>query len=186
MESERKEERKRVKTYTKLRLFLLGQRSRGRVIALAVLHAHRHGIETATQRAQQQKAETDRVALLVVRLVRLQESIRGNDTSDVTEADLPGRTNGATMVPAEVHVEPTHDDGHCRVCTHRDEEERGVLHLVVIVDREQDGEAGHGDADWEKGECEAVTREIRGEGDDHGKPKGTRPRRHAVELGLDG
>ena len=88
------------------------------------------------------------------------------------------------MVTAEVLGEPADDDGHGAVGARGDEEERGVLEVVVRVHGEQDGEAGDGDADGDKREDEAVLEPVGEEGDDHGEAEGGGPWWDGMDCGM--
>ena len=44
----------------------------------------------------------------VIWRVLTKERVRGNDTPDITKADLPSAADCSTVVAAEVHVEPAH------------------------------------------------------------------------------
>lgn len=90
------------------------------------------------------------------------------------------------MVAAQVHVIPADNDRHGAISTHADEKERGVLQVQAVVDVEEDGEAGKGDANGADGEGEAVASQVRGDGDEHTKAKRGSPGRDGVELSLDG
>lgn len=90
------------------------------------------------------------------------------------------------MVAAQVHVEPAHNDGHGRVGAHADEEQRGVLHGQVVVDVDEDAEARNGNGNARHDEQEAVLGPVRGDGHNHGEPKGHSPRRDRPQLGGDG
>ena len=120
-----------------------------------------------------------------MRSIFRQERIRGYDAADVAEADLPGRADGATVVAAQVEVEPAHDDGEGGVGAHGDEEEGGVFEVGARVDGQEDGEAGDGGGDGEQGEEEAVFELVGEEGDDEGEDEGAGPGGHAVQLGAD-
>lgn len=89
------------------------------------------------------------------------------------------------MVPAQIHVEPTDDDGHGRVGTHTDKEEGRVLDVRLVMDGQEDREAGDGDADGPDGVGEAVAGQVAQDGDEHGEGKGRSPGGHAMQLGLD-
>lgn len=114
-----------------------------------------------------------------------QKRIRGDNPADVAKADLPRRAHGPAVVPAEVKVEPAHDDGQGRVRAHGDEEERRVLEVGARVHGEEDGEAGDGHAGGEEGEEEAVVGFVGKIGDDEGEDEGAGPGGDAVELGAD-
>jgi len=55
-----------------------------------------------------------------------------------------------------------------------------------MVDGDEDGEAGDGNADGEEGEDEAMLEFIGEEGDDHCEAEGAGPGRDGVELSFDG
>ena len=133
------------------------------------------------------------------------EDVSRDDASDVACADLPRGADGATVVAAEVHLcgalacysrglirgggtylEPADDDGHGSVDARRSHEERAVLHVPVVVDVEQDGEASDRDADRDQREQPAVSGQIREISDQHGESEAHGPRRHRVQLRLDG
>jgi hypothetical protein len=90
------------------------------------------------------------------------------------------------VVAPEVHIEPAHNDGHSCIRAHGYEKKRGVLQGAVVVHRDEYCEASDADADREYGEKEAVFQTIRKPRNQHAKPKGCGPGRHAVELCLDG
>lgn len=84
------------------------------------------------------------------------------------------------MMPAEIHVEPADDDGHCAVDAHCNHEERAVLEVVVVVNDNQDGETGDGDADGYDCEGETVFEFVAEVGDDHSEGEAGGPRGYAV------
>lgn len=89
------------------------------------------------------------------------------------------------MVASEVHGEPAHDDGHGGVRTRRDQKERGVLGVSIVVHDHEDGEAGDGNEDGDYGEEESVAEAVREGGDQHAESEGACPWRDRVELRLD-
>lgn len=96
---------------------------RRRSIPLPILREDRHSIETATQGTETQKPKTYTIPLLKLWRITRQECIRGDDATNVTEADLPRCAHGATVVAPEIHVEPADYHGHGGVGAHSDEEE---------------------------------------------------------------
>ena len=60
------------------------------------------------------------------------------------------------MMASEIHIEPAYYHWHGTVGSHGDEEEGGVLEIGVVVDGDEDAEAGDADADWYDGDCESV------------------------------
>ena len=169
-----------------LRLLKLRQpQIRPRLIPTPILQQHTHRINATRRRAQTRKANADSIPLLVPGRVLGQKRIRGDNTANIAEPDLPGRPDGTAVVAAEVQVEPAHDDGQGGVGAHGDEEEGGVLEVRARVDGEEDGEAGDGDGDGEQGEEEAVLELVGEVGDDEGEDEGAGPGGDAVELGAD-
>ena len=169
-----------------LRLLKLRQpQIRPRLIPTPILQQHARRISAAGRGAQTREADADGIPLLVPGRVLGQERVRGDNTANVAEADLPGRPDGAAVVAAEVEVEPADDDGQGGVGAHGDEEEGGVFEVRPRVDGEEDGEAGDGHGDGEKGEEEAVLELVGEVGDDEGEDEGTGPGGDAVELSAD-
>ena len=123
--------------------------------------------------------------MVKMRCVFGQERVRGDDAANVAEAHLPGRPDGATMMTAEVQVEPADDDGEGGVRAHCDEEEGGVFEVGARVDGQEDGEAGDGHGGRDQGEEDAVFELVGEEGDDEGEDEGAGPGGDAVELGAD-
>lgn len=128
----------------------------------------------------------DGVALDIIRRVGVEERVRRDDAANVAEADLPGDADGAPVVPAQVHVEPAHDDGHGAVRPHDDEEQRRVLEVQVVVHRDQDAEPGDAEAQRHDGEESPVPEHVGKGRDDQREDEGYGPRRNGAELGLDG
>ena len=159
-----------------LRLLVFRQpQIRASTIPVPILHQNADRICDTARSTQACKRNTYTIPRLESWRILGEKGIRGNDTTNIAEADLPSRSYGTAMVAAKVHVEPADDDWHSAVCTHGDEEERGILELVVVVDGDEDAEAGDTDADWDYGECEAVFCEIGKCGDDHGEGEGAGP-----------
>ena len=169
-----------------LRLLKLRQpQIRPRLIPIPILQHHARRISAASRRAQTREADADGIPLLVPGRILGQEGVRGDDAANVAEADLPGRPDGAAVVPPEVQIEPADDDGQGGVGAHGDEEKGGVLEVRPRVDGEEDGEAGDGNGDGEEGEEEAVLELVGEVGDDEGEDEGAGPGGDAVELGAD-
>ena len=80
---------------------------------------------------------------------------------------------------------PADDDRHRAVAAHGDQKESPILQVWCIVDGQQNTEARDCNAEWDKGEGEAVLQQVRKGCDDHGEDEGACPWRHAVQLGLD-
>ena len=123
--------------------------------------------------------------MVEMRRILGQERVRGDDAPDVAEANLPGRPNGPTMVPAEVEVEPADYHGEGGVRAHRDEEQGRVFEVRPRVCGYEDGEAGDGHCGRDQREQEAVFQLVGEEGDDEGEDEGAGPGRDAVQLGAD-
>lgn len=117
-----------------LRLFKIRQPEiRTRLVPIPVLHQHTSSVSTASCCAQTCKANTDAIALFVMRCVLGQERIRGDDSANVTEADLPCGAHCSTMVTAKVEIEPADRHWKGRVSAHRDEKERCVFQMRPCV-----------------------------------------------------
>lgn len=101
-------------------------------------------ISTTARSRKTEKRQRNDMPLAIPGGVCLDEGVGGDYASDVAEADLPGGTNGAAVVAAEVHVEPADYYGHGAVGTHCDEEEAAVADVVVCADCELDYETGAG------------------------------------------
>ncbi len=86
------------------------------------------------------------------------------------------------MVAAQVHVEPADDDRHGAESAHGDEVQGCILHVVIRVHGEKNGEAGDGNGDRHKGEGKAVPGSVGNVGNDHSEDEGACPRWHAMEL----
>lgn len=114
-----------------------------------------------------------------------EESVRGDDSASVTEADLPCGSHRSTVVTAEVEVEPADYHWKGRVSAHRDKKQRCVFEMWPRVHGQQNGEASDGHSDWNQREQEAMLELIRKESDDKSKDEGTCPWRDAVQLGTD-
>lgn len=136
---------------------------------------------TAAPRTQANKRYTNRIARSVeIRLVLRLKRVCGDDAPDIPEPNLPCRADRATVMPTEVHVEPTDDNRHRTVDAHRHHAEGPVLEVVVVMDDDQNGETGDGDADGHDGEGEAVFEFIAEIGDDHGEGEAGGPWGYAV------
>ena len=109
----------------------------------------------------------------------------GKKEFDGRLTNLPSCTNGSSVMSAQVHVEPTHNDWHGRIAAHGDEEERAVLDIRVVMDIEQDGKARDGHENTENGEGEPVLDPIGYDGDRHGEAKGGDPGENGAQLDLD-
>ena len=170
-----------------LRLLKLRQTQiRPRLIPIPILDQHTSGIDAASRRAQTRKANADAISLVVkMRCILGQERVRGDDAANVAEANLPGRPNGPTMVPAEIEIEPANDHGEGGVRAHGDEEQRRVFEVGPRVHGDEDGEAGDGHCGRDQREQEAVLQLVGEEGDDEGEDEGAGPGRDAVQLGAD-
>ena len=170
-----------------LRLLKLRQAQiRPRLIAIPILHNHTNGINAASRRAQTRKANANAIPIVVkMRCILGQERVRGDDAANVAEANLPGRPNGPTMMPAEIEIEPANYHGEGGVRAHCDEEQSRVLEVRPRVRGYEDGEAGDGHCGWDQGEQEAVFQLVGEEGDDEGEDERTGPGRDAVQLGAD-
>lgn len=96
-------------------------------VSLLVRHRDSNGIGTAARSAETDECDTDAISHMVVRSVGRDECIGGNDTANVSEANLPCCADGTTVVTSEVHVEPAYNDRHSGVGAHGDQEERRVL-----------------------------------------------------------
>lgn len=109
---------------TQLRLLRLGELTLSSLITLSVLEQTSEIVDDARRGTEADKADRDGISLLVEGLrVALQKDEGRDDASDVAEGDLPGGTDGAAVVAAEVHVKPADHDGHGGVTAHSDEEE---------------------------------------------------------------
>ena len=106
-------------------------------------------------------------------------------TSALTKTNLPRGTDGASMVPAKVQIEPADDDRHCAEAAHDNQKERCVLHMRLVVYREEDRKANDGNADRDYGEGEPMLCLVGQVCNDHCKREGTCPRGNAVQLGAD-
>jgi hypothetical protein len=143
-------------------------------------------IRHAAQRTQTHECDTNRISRNVLRPVLLQERKHGDDATDISESNLPCCANCATMMAAQVHIEPTHDDGHGRVCAASNQKQGAVLKLAVVVNGDEYCEAGNADADWQDGEEETVLELVGEVCDDHTEAKSSGPRRNGMQLRLDG
>lgn len=156
-----------------------------RPLPLAVLPRNQRRIRTATRSTQTDKPNTNTIPRLILWRVLAQEAIRRHNPTDIPKPNLPRATNRATVVAAQVHVEPTNNDGHRRVRPHDHEKQRAVLEGQVVVHGQENGKAGDGHADGKHGEEEPVAREVGKHGDEHGEAEGDGPWRDGVELRLD-
>ena len=84
------------------------------------------------------------------------------------------------MMAPEIHVEPTHNDGHRAVSTHCDEKEGCVLYMWLRVNSQENYEAGKRNADRKEGKHKAMLHLVRKSSYDHGEDKSASPRRNAV------
>ena len=113
-----------------LRFFKFGQPEiRARLVAIPVLHQHTSSISAASRRAQTREANADAIALFVMRCVFGQESVRGDDSANVAEADLPSGAHCSTVVTAKVEIEPADNYRKGRVGAHCDKKQRCVLEM---------------------------------------------------------
>ncbi|KFY61261.1 hypothetical protein V496_05095, partial [Pseudogymnoascus sp. VKM F-4515 (FW-2607)] len=185
---EKKGNEEREETHPQLRLLILRQRRLSHLLVpLAVLIHDGDGISAARRGAETDEANADAIPIaIVVCLIRIEEAVRRDDATDITKANLPCRADSAAMMTSEIHVEPTHDDGHGGVGAHGDQEERAVLRHDVVVDVEEHGEADHRDAHREEAEGEAVAGAVTEPGYDHGETECSGPRRDGAQLRLDG
>ena len=170
-----------------LRLLKLRQTQiRPRLVPIPILDQHTGGINAASRRAQTRKANADAISLVVkMRCILGQERVSGDDAANVAEANLPGRPDGTTMVPAQIEVEPANNDGEGGVRAHRDEEQRRVFEVGPRVHGDEDGEAGDGHCGRDQREQEAVFQLVGEEGDDEGEDEGAGPGWDAVQLSAD-
>ena len=170
-----------------LRLLKLRQAQiRPRLIAVPILHQHTSSIHAASRRAQTRKANANAISIVIeMRCILGQERVRGDDAANVTEANLPGCSDGPTMVASKVEVEPADYHGEGGVRAHCDEEQGRVFEVRPLVCGYEDGEAGDGHCGWDQGEQEAVFQLVGEDGDDEGEDEGTGPGRDAVQLGAD-
>lgn len=90
------------------------------------------------------------------------------------------------MMPAEVHIEPTHNDRHGAIRAHTGKEQCRVLHVYVIMHIQQDRKPGNRQAERPNGEQEPMLGQVAEHGDEHAEGKRGDPRRHGAQLGLDG
>lgn len=116
-----------------LRLLKLGQpKIRTRLVPIPILRQHTDSVRAASRGTQARKANADAVAGFVVMrwaCIFGEESVGGDDPAGIAEADLPGCSDGSTMVAAEVEIEPADRYRKCRVDAHRNEEQRCVFEM---------------------------------------------------------
>ena len=114
-----------------LRLFKFRQtKICARLIPIPILHQHTSGVNAASRRAQTRKTNADAIALSVkVRRIRSQESVRGDDSANVAEADLPRCSYSAAMVTTKIEVEPADYYRKGRVSAHGDEKQRRIFEM---------------------------------------------------------
>lgn len=165
---------------------ILTDSSPRRPIPLPILPRNQRRIRTTTRSTQTNEPNTDTITRLILWRILAQEAIRRHDPTNISKPNLPRTTDSATVMTAQVHVEPADNHRHRRVRPHDDEEERAVLQGQVVVHREEDGKARDGDANGEDGEEEAVAREIGEYGDEHGEAESDGPGGNGVELCLYG
>lgn len=104
----------------------------------------------------------------------------------LTETNLPRTAHSSPVMPTQIHIEPTNNNRHGCISSHGDQEESCILQVVVVVHGNEDSEAGDADANGENGKEEAMSEAIGEIRNKHGKAKSSSPRRHTMELGLDG
>lgn len=135
---------------------------------------------------------------MVERCILGEEGVSGDDATNVAEADLPRRPDRAawekrisnatrtrssrslTMMSTQIHVEPAHNHGHGAITAARDQEQRPVFQIVVIVHCDQNGESRNGDANGDYGEQESMLELVRAVGDEHGEAECSGPWRNGV------
>lgn len=147
---------------------------------------HRRKIRRRAHGPETKEAQEQSVSRPILWRVFRQKRKGGDDPANVPEANLPGRADAASVVTAQVHGEPADDDGHGGVGAHGHQEEGGVFGVGGVVDAEEDGDAGDGEADGSENEEEAVAEFVRGEGDEEGEHEGGGYGGDGVQLGLDG
>ena len=115
------------------RLFKLSQSEiRTGLIPVPVLHQHTGRVDTASCRAQTRETNADAITIMVVmrwQCIFGQESVRGDDSTNVAKADLPGSSDRSAMVTAEIEVEPADYHRKGRISAHRDEKQRSVFEM---------------------------------------------------------
>lgn len=153
-------------------------------VPLLVRSVTSKSVDDTRDDTQNRKRNRDAVSGDVLRRIVLEEGKGGDDSTNVSETNLPGRTNRATVVAAKVHVEPTNDDRHGGVSTGCDEEERCVLKARIIVNGDEDAESDDGNANCKDGEAETMAGLVRDERNGHGKAESHSPRRNGVQLCL--
>ena len=82
----------------------------------------------------------------------------------------------------EIHVEPAHHDGQRAVGAHDGQEQRRILRMSIMVDRQEYRKARNGNGDTQQDEGEAVARLVGGVGHDHGPDEGGSVGGDRVEL----
>ena len=146
----------------------------------SVLRPDSYEINDAADSTETNERDANAVPRFVPR-----EGVRGDDTADVSEPNLPRRADGATVMAAKVQVKPADDDWHGAVSAHGDQEQGRVLYVPMRVHGQKDGKTADGDKDWDQSESEAVLDSIREVGDYHGENECARPWWHTVELRAD-
>lgn len=142
---------------TELSLLSISELTWSSVIPLPVLPSAANTINDTRHSRQANERNRDGISLLIEGLrITLQEDESRDDTSDVSEGNLPGGSHGTTVVTSQVHVEPADHDGHGCVAAHGDEEEGHVLHTHIVMDVEQCSESSQSDTDWDNRECQSV------------------------------
>ena len=174
------------KTYPKFCLFIFRHANIAyRLVSPSVLPCNGSGVGTAADDTQAAEANADSIALGVVGRILAQERVCGDDASDVTEADLPGRANCASVVTTKVHVEPANHNGHGRVGPHAGQEEGGVHGVQIRVYVQEDGVTDDRNKDRSNSEQEPVLEVVGHEGDSHPEAEGSSPGRNRSKLRLD-
>jgi len=155
-----------------------------RLFPIPVLRHNTDKVRDAACGGQANEADADAVSRLVLWRILGKEAISGDDATNISKPNLPGCSNGATMVATEVHREPTDDDWHCTVAATRDHEKRPVFQMAVVVHGQEDCETCNGNGNWNQRKEETVPQTVREEGDDHGETEGSGPRRDGMKLRL--
>jgi len=103
---------------TQLSLLLVCESDVMRLLPAAILCQTGKEVYDATGRAEANEAQANAVALMEEGFrIRGLEAITGDDSSYISESNLPGRSHGTTMMTAKIHGEPAHDDRHGAVCS---------------------------------------------------------------------
>lgn len=111
---------------------------------------------TTSRRAKTGDPNTNTIPWPIERGILAHKSICHNDSPNIPKSDLPRCAHGASVMPAGVRIEPADGDGEGAVRAYGDEKEGAVLEVGTESSGEENGKAGDGYGNGDKGETKSV------------------------------